>query len=74
MVEYRKTVELQADTDYWFVKMGELNRLNGAHSYPFTSEKSARIFAEMHKTLALQLHGVDREVTILFPDGREEHL
>lgn len=73
-MEYRKSIPLATDTDYWFVEMGELTRLNGSFSYAFPSEESARKFAVAHKALALQIHGVDRDISIKFPDNTKEVL
>lgn len=68
-MEYRKSIELDANTDYWFVEMGELNFLNGGSKYPFMSFDAAKRFAVNHKLLAKQRHGVDRQVFIKHPDG-----
>lgn len=75
-MEYRRRMELDQNTDYWFVEMGELNFLNGGSSYPFTSEEAARRFAINHKLIAKQQHGVDRAISIRHPDGfiQEVHL
>jgi len=69
---YRKTIELDRDTDYWFVKMGPLNHLNEAASYPFPTYEASERFAINHKMIAKLNYGVDREVVILHPDGTEE--
>lgn len=69
MVEYRKKIELDRDKDYWFVEMGQLNFLNGGSSYPFPSLSAARKFAEDQKHIAKAVHGIDREVRLLHPDG-----
>lgn len=71
-MEYRKSVQLDANADYWVVTMGELNRLNGKSSWPFPSEAAAIAFADAHKALALSIHGVHRDISIQFPDGRTE--
>lgn len=69
MVEYRKRIELDREKDYWFVEMGPLNFLNGGCSYPFPSAGAALRFAEAHKHIAKRIHGVDREIRVLHPDG-----
>lgn len=71
-MEYRKRIEIDRDKDYVFVDMGELNFLNGGSSYPFPTEEAARKFAVTHKRIAKQTYGVDREVSLRFPDGRIE--
>jgi hypothetical protein len=68
-LEYRKKIDLEPDTEYWFVEMGPLNFLNGGSSYPFTALEKAMGFAVNHKWLAKHKHGVDREVSVRFPDG-----
>lgn len=73
-MEYRKKIDLDPTSDYWFVVLGELNRLNGTSSWPFPSLKAARTFAESQKSLALAVHGIHREVAIRYPDGSVEEL
>jgi hypothetical protein len=72
MVEYRKQIELDPNTNYWFVEMGVLDRLNGGSSYPFPTYETAHKFAVAHKRIAKQSHGVDREIAIRFPNGTIE--
>lgn len=65
--------------DYWTVRMGELDRLNGPAEYPFPSEGSAHRFAteeklkaESHEWLDLdgaKRHGVNRKIEVVYPDG-----
>jgi hypothetical protein len=45
------------------------DRLNGPGRYPFPSLEAATRFAKNHKEIALGM-GVDREITIDYPDGR----
>ena len=71
-MEYRKRIEVNHETDYWWVEMGELNRLNGGASYPFPTVEAARKFAESHKNIAKAIHGVDREVQVRHPSGEIE--
>ena len=71
-MEYRKKIDLDAETKYWFVEMGELNRLNGSGAYPFTSYEKALLFALNHKRIAKLTYGADRSVVIRFPDGTKE--
>lgn len=73
-MEYRKTIDLDPTTQYWFVKLGELNRLNGTSSWPFPTLEAATTFAESQKALALAVHGIHREVAILHPDGTVHEL
>lgn len=68
-MEYRKKIELDRDKDYWFVRLGELNRLIGPADYPFPTAAAAQKFAEAHKYIAKTIHGIDREVSIRNPDG-----
>lgn len=68
-VEYRKQIDLDPNTSYFFVHMGELNRLNGPSNYPFTSEEAALRFANNHKLIAKQQYGVDRDIEVRYPDG-----
>lgn len=74
MVEYRKKIELDRDKDYWFVEMGQLSFLNGGSSYPFPSLIAARMFAESQKHIAKAVHGIDREVRVVHPDGTVDEL
>lgn len=74
MVEYRKSIDLDANTEYWFAELGVLNFLNGGSSWPFTSEDAARKFAIAHKRIAKTIHGIDREVWLRFPDGTKEDI
>lgn len=74
MVKYRKTVDLNPNTDYWFVEMGELKYLDGGSSYPFPTEEAALLFARNHKLAARLAYGVDRVVTVRHPDGRVEEI
>jgi hypothetical protein len=67
-MEYRKKIDLNPNSEYWFVEMGELDRLNGPSSYPFPTEQAARRFAVNHKRLS---YG-QRDVQIRFPDGQIE--
>ncbi len=79
---YRKATSLSADTEWWFVEMGRLDRLNGPGSYPFPSEAAAFRFASAHKLLGSVhtwtdlddsvLAGVDREIAVRFPDGTRQ--
>lgn len=73
-MKYRKTIDLSPTTDYWFVQLGELNRLNGSSSWPFPSLEAAERFAELQKSLALEVHAVHREVAIRYPDGTVHEL
>lgn len=79
---YRKATSLSASTDWWFVEMGRLDRVNGPASYPFPSEAAAFRFASAHKRIA-SLHtgtdlddsvhtGVEREIAVRFPDGTRQ--
>lgn len=79
---YRRATSLSASTDWWFVEMGRLDRLNGPASYPFPSEAAAFRFAAAHKRIA-SLHtwtelddtvntGVDRDIAVRFPDGTRQ--
>lgn len=66
---------------YWHVHLGLLDRLNGPASYPFPTEIAAVRFAQAAKRLAAEhvwtdidgtIHvGVDRDVDISCPDGRQ---
>lgn len=67
-MEYRKQVELDPGSDYWFVELGESTFLNGGSAYPFPSERAAQVFAENQKFLA-KMRGNDREVRIRYPNG-----
>lgn len=73
-MEYRKSIPLDANTDYWFVELGELTRFNGSFSYAFPSLEAAQTFAESHKYVAKSLHGVDRDVSIKYPNGSVKKL
>lgn len=73
-MEYRKKVKLDPNTEYYFVEMGELNRLNGGASYPFPSLEAAERFAESHKIIAKQNYGIDRDIVIRFPDGTRKEV
>ncbi len=79
---YRKATSLSASTEWWFVEMGRLDRLNGPASYPFPSATAAFRFAAAHKRIA-SLHswadlddtvhtGVGREIAVRFPDGTRQ--
>lgn len=72
-MEYRKKIDLDPNTNYWFVEMGELNFLNGGSNYPFTNETAARLFATNHKYFA-RMEGIDRAIRIRFPDGSIEEI
>lgn len=74
MVKHRKAVELNPNTVYWFVEMDELTYLDGGSSYPFPTEESALLFARNHKLAARLAYGVDRVVTVRYPDGRVEEV
>ncbi|QGJ97119.1 hypothetical protein SEA_PETTERN_74 [Mycobacterium phage PetterN] len=79
MTSYKKEIPLSTESEYWFVEMGELDRLNGPASYPFPSELSAFRFAAAEKRRAAghlwidldgRWHrGVDRDIAVRFPDG-----
>lgn len=58
------------DTEHWFVDMGPLNRRNGPGSYALPTEAAAIRFATNHKQIARDSYGVDRVVTVRYPDGR----
>ncbi len=67
-MEYRKKIDLNPNTEYWFVEMGQLDRLNGPSSYPFPSLEAAMKFAVNHKRISFG----QRDVQIRFPDGEVE--
>jgi hypothetical protein len=73
-MEYRKRIELDTSTDYWFVELGEMLRLTGDSSWPFPTEAAARKFAVANKRLAKQKYGAERDVRIRFPDGTKEEI
>lgn len=68
-MEYRKDVPLDPNTDYWFVDMGELFFMNGGSSHAFPTEAAARKFALNQMRIAKKKYGVDRKVSIRYPDG-----
>lgn len=84
---YRRTIELDRKTDYWWVEAGPLDlrasragdaersgsaasALNDGGSWPFPSESAAVRFATSHKQTAQLQYGVDRAISIRYPDGR----
>jgi hypothetical protein len=71
-LEYRKRIEVDSNTDYWWVAMGPLNFLNGGCSYPFPTAAAASRFAQNQKLIAKAIHGVDREISVTYPDGTIE--
>lgn len=71
-MEYRRRIEVDSTTDYWWVEMGVLNFLNGGCSYPFPTLAAAHHFAQTHKAIAKSVHGRDREVAVRHPDGTIE--
>jgi hypothetical protein len=48
-VKYRRTVALDRETDYWHVRMGRRDHLNGPASYPFPSVGAATRFAQVSR-------------------------
>lgn len=71
MQEFRRTVELSSDTNYWFVEMGPIPGMPGWHtklyqsnSYPFPSEEAAKRFG-----MAARERDWKREISIRYPDG-----
>lgn len=69
-MEYRKKIDLDKEREYWFVQMGEYDRLNGPAAYPFPTEEAARKFAVNHKRMSLG----QREIFIQFPNGTMEEV
>ena len=74
MVEYRRRIEVESKSDYWWVEMGELNFLNGGCSYPFPTVEAAHRFAQTQKNIAKRIHGVDRDVKVRHPNGEVDEL
>ena len=66
MPEYRKSIPLDANTEYWFVELGVLSARHGGASYPFPSYEAARKFAFAHKR-----RDIDRDVSVIYPDGSQ---
>lgn len=71
MNEYRKSIPLDASTDYWFVEMGAIpdkpkwhQELYAFQSYPFPSEAAAASFAAVHLDIEPA-----RQIAIRYPDG-----
>lgn len=54
MKEYRKTIELDSSTEYWFVELGPIPGYPDWHvqskttSYPFPTAAAAERFADSH--------------------------
>ncbi|MDP7733666.1 hypothetical protein [Mycobacterium paragordonae] len=70
MSQYRRSIPFDPTKAYHYVDMGRLNYHNGPGRYPFPSEDAAIRFATEHKKIAHEHYGVDREVSVLYPDGR----
>lgn len=72
MKTYTKHVPLDTETSWHFVRMGRLNTIHGpSPKYPFPTERGALAFAQAHKDIARNEHGVERRICIYYPDGRE---
>ena len=50
--------------DYWLVKMGQRDHLNGPAQAAFPSERAAQEFANTHKS-----RDPHRKITVTYPDG-----
>ena len=66
MPEYRKSISLDPNTEYWFVELGVLSARHGGAAYPFPSYEAARTFAFTHKR-----RDIDRDVSVIYPDGSQ---
>ena len=71
MNEYRKSIPLSTETQYWFVQMGPVpnkpdwhTELYTSQSYPFPTPEAASLFASVHKR-----KDPLRDVGIRHPDG-----
>ncbi|APD17413.1 hypothetical protein PBI_ACHEBE_65 [Mycobacterium phage Achebe] len=62
---YRRSINIEAGNEYWFVDMGRRDPINGPGSYPFPDVDAATRFARSHKA-----RDPEREVVIRYPDGR----
>lgn len=71
-MEYRKTLTICPETDYWNVQMGPIPNLPAWHeqsqgsSYAFPTVEAATRFAKTHQGLE-----PERQILIVFPDGRK---
>lgn len=70
-MEYRKSIPLAVDTEYWFVEMGPIPDKPAWHqdlyrwqSYPFPTERAALLFAGNHAGLY-----PGRHVAVRYPNG-----
>ena len=71
MNEYRKTIPLSTETQYWFVEMGPIPNKPEWHmqmyaksSYAFPSEVAAHRFANAHSA-----EHPGRSVKVIYPEG-----
>jgi len=69
MQEYRKTVTVDDDREYYQVYLGRLDALNAAGTYAFPAMPAAQRFADRHHQAAAA-RGIARDVLITNTAGQ----